>query len=297
MEIGVHIPQVGPLAAKDNVATFARAADDTGFDGIWVFDHVVLQKEQQSKYPYSPDGSLGFPPTMDFLEPLALLAYLAGITKRAQLGTSVLVLPMRQPVLHAKFMSTIDALSGGRFILGAGVGWWKQEFEALGVPFERRGARMDECLQLVRQLWEREYTDFKGEFYECVDWTCNPKPARPGGIPIWLGGESKGQLQRIGKYADGWLATLRSVPKLKEDFAIAQEAASKAGRDPSKLVIAVEGAGFLAPDRLDKAAEGLGKLREMGVHHAILGVHPAHMANAPALFEEFAAKHMAAARG
>ena len=94
-----------------------------------------------------------------------------------------------------------------------------------------------------------------------------------------------------------WLATLRSVPQLKEDFAIAQEAASKAGRDPSKLVIAVEGAGTLAPDRLEKAAEGLGRLREMGVHHAIMGVHPAHMANAAGLFEEFSAKHMAAARG
>ncbi len=227
MEIGVHVPQVGPLAAKDNVATFARAADDTGFDGIWVFDHVVLQKEQQSRYPYSADGSLGFPPTLDFLEPLTQLAFLAGITKRAQLGTSVLVLPMRQPVLHAKIMATIDFLSGGRFILGAGVGWWKQEYEALSVPFERRGARMDECLELVRQQWSREYVDFRGRFYECVDWACNPKPVRPGGIPIWLGGESKKQLERIGKFGDGWLATLRSVPQLMDDFAIAQQAATR----------------------------------------------------------------------
>jgi probable F420-dependent oxidoreductase len=297
MEIGVHIPQVGPRANRDNVAAFARAADDAGFDGIWVFDHVVLQKEQQSKYPYSPDGSLGFPPTLDFLEPLTQLAFLAGITSRVKLGTSVLVLPMRQPVLHAKIMATIDFLSGGRFILGAGVGWWKQEFEALGVPFERRGARMDECLQLVRQLWTREYVDFKGEFYECANWACNPKPVRPDGIPIWLGGESRKQLERIGSYGDGWLATLRSVPKLKDDFAFAQEAAAKAGRDPSALVIAIEGAGVLAPDRLEQAAEGLGRLREMGVHHAIVAVHPRHMDRAAPLFEEFAAKHLAAARG
>ena len=297
MEIGLHIPQVGPLAAPDTIATFARAADDAGYDGLWVFDHVVLQKEQQSKYPYSADGSLGFPPTMDFLEPLTLLTFLAGITKRARLGTSVLVLPMRQPVLHAKIMATIDHLSGGRFVLGAGVGWWKQEYEALGVPFERRGARMDECLQLVRALWTQEFASFKGEFYECVDWACNPKPARAEGIPIWLGGESRKQLERVGKYADGWLATLRSVPKLKDDFAIAQEAASNAGRDPSKLVIAIEGAGILAPDRLEKVAEGLGRLREMGVAHAILGVHPAHMANASPLLEEFASKHLAAAKG
>jgi probable F420-dependent oxidoreductase len=294
MEIGLHIPQVGPFAARENVAAFAKAVDDAGFDSIWLYDHVVLQKEQQSKYPYSPDGSLGFPPTLDFLEPLTLAAYLAGITTRVKIGTSVLVLPMRQPVLHAKIMSTIDHLSGGRFVLGAGVGWWKQEFEVLGVPFERRGARMDECLQLVRALWTDEYVNFKGEFYECVDWACNPKPK---GIPIWLGGESKGQLRRIGKYADGWLATLRSAPTMKDDMDIAREAASKAGRDPSKLIIAIEGAGFLSPDRLEQTAEGLAKARELGVSHAIMGVHPRHLGNAAPVIEEFASKYLAAARG
>jgi probable F420-dependent oxidoreductase len=287
MEIGLHVPQVGPLASRDNIAAFARAADDAGFDGLWVFDHVVLQKEQQSTYPYSPDGTLGFPPTMDFLEPLTLLAFLAGHTKRARLGTSVLVLPMRQPVLHAKIMATIDALSGGRFVLGAGVGWWQQEFEVLSVPFEKRGKRMDECLQLVRALWTEEFVRFKGEFYEAVDWACNPKPQRPGGIPIWLGGESRKQLERVGKYADGWLATAKSLPSLKDDFAVAQQAASKAGRDPSKLVIGLEGAGTLKPENVEKTADRLARLKEMGIHHAILGVHPAHMAAPAAVIEAF----------
>ena len=297
MEVGVHVPQVGPLASRENVSAFAKAADDAGFDGLWVFDHVVLQKEQQSKYPYSADGSLGFPPTMDFLEPLTQLAFLAGVTKRARLGTSVLVLPMRQPVLHAKIMATIDHLSGGRFVLGAGVGWWKQEFETLSVPFEKRGKRMDECLQLVRALWTEEFVDFKGEFYECVDWACNPKPARPDGIPIWLGGESRKQLERVGKYGDGWLATAKSLPTLKDDWEFAQEAASKAGRDPSKLRLTIEGGGMLAPDGLDKAAEGLSGLKEMGVFHAIVVVHPRQAANAAPLLEEFGSKHLKALQG
>jgi len=288
MEIGVHVPQVGPLANAKVIGEFAQAADDAGFDALWVFDHVVLQKEQQSKYPYSPDGSLGFPPTLDFLEPLTLLSWLAGITKRVRLGTSVLVLPMRQPVLHAKIMATIDHLSGGRFILGAGVGWWQQEYEVLGVPFERRGARMDECLQLLRALWTEEFVQFKGAFYECVDWTCNPKPARPGGIPIWLGGESRAQLRRVGKYAEGWLATARSLPTLKGDFAVAQEAAAQAGRDPAALQLAVEGGGTLKPDNIDQVVERLGRLRELGVGHAIVGVHPAHMAEARPVLEGFA---------
>ena len=292
MEIGLHVPQVGPPAAAENVATFAKAVDDAGYDGIWVFDHVVLQKDQQSKYPYSPDGKLGFPPTMDFLEPLTLLAHIAGITKNVRLGTSVLVLPMRQPVLHAKIMATIDALSGGRFVLGAGVGWWEQEFEVLSVPFERRGKRMDECLQLVRQLWTEEWVNFKGEFYDAVDWTCNPKPVQEGGIPIWLGGESKGQLRRIGKYADGWLATPKAFATMDDDFAFAKEAAVKAGRDPAALKLSLEGAGVLAPDHLEQAAEGLSKLKERGIFHAILGVHPAHMMNAVPLIEEFASKYL-----
>lgn len=294
MEIGVHVPQVGPRASREGVAAFARAADDAGFDGLWVFDHVVLQKEQQSKYPYSPDGSMGFPPTMDFLEPLALCSWLAGITSRARIGTSVLVLPMRQPVLHAKIMATIDHLSGGRFVLGAGVGWWKQEYETLGVPFERRGARMDECLQLVKALWSEEFVQFRGEFYECVDWACNPKPARPEGIPIWLGGESKKQLDRVGKYADGWLATAKSLPTLKEDFARAQQAAEKAGRDPAALKLSLEGAGALTPDNLDQTAAGLARLKDMGIFHAVIGVHPRHMAEAPAILKEFGEKHLPA---
>ena len=293
MEIGIHIPQVGPPAATDNVAAFAKTADDAGYDGIWVFDHVVLQKDQQSRYPYSPDGKLGFPPTMDFLEPLTLLAFLAGITKRVKLGTSVLVLPMRQPVLHAKIMATIDVLSGGRFVLGAGVGWWKEEFEVLSVPFERRGKRMDECLQLIRALWTDEWVDFKGEFYEAVDWTSNPKPVQEGGIPIWLGGGSKGQLRRIGQYADGWLATPLSMATLDSDFEIAKQAAIDAGRDPDNLKIAIEGAGVLIPNESGRAAESLANLKEKGISHAILGVDPRHMRDAGAVIEEFASKHIA----
>ena len=297
MEIGLHVPQVGPFANKENVATFAKAADDAGFDGLWVFDHVVLQKEQESQYPYSADGKLGFPPTMDFLEPLTQLAFLAGITKRVRLGTSVLVLPMRQPVLHAKIMATIDFLSNGRFVLGAGIGWWKQEFEVLSVPFERRGKRMDECLQLLKALWTEEFVNFKGEFYQAVDWTCNPKPVQPGGIPIWLGGESRGQLRRVGKYADGWHATPKSMATLQEDFGFAKEAAVAAGRDPDKLTLSIEGAGVLVPGETGQAAESCARFKEMGVSHAVLSVHPRHMGDSAPIIEEFASKHLKELQG
>jgi len=291
MEIGVRLPQVGPFAKPEVIARFARAAEEAGFDGLWVFDHVVIRKEQGSRYPYSADGRLGFNPTLDFLEPLTLLAWAAGVTSRIRLGTSVLVLPMRQPVLHAKILATIDHLSGGRVVLGGGVGWWKEEFEVLGVPFERRGKRTEEWLQLVKALWTEEWGQFRGEFYECVDWTCNPKPVN-GTIPIWLGGESTNQLRRVGRYADGWLATAKSLPELESRFAVAQEAARAAGRDPKQLVLALEGAGAISPESMEETAQRLEQLAARGVRHAICLVDPRRMAEAEAILAEFGRKYL-----
>ena len=291
MKIGLHIPQVGPAARHDVIGPFARGAEEAGFDSLWVFDHVVLQREQESKYPYSPDGKMGFNPQLDFLEPLTLLTYLSGITSRVDLGTSVLVVPMRHPVLHAKILATMDRLSGGRIILGAGVGWWRQEYEVLNVPFERRGKRMDEALQLMQSLWSDEWVDFRGEFYEAVDWTSNPKPA-PGGIRLWLGGESRQQLERVGKFADGWLATAKSIATLDNDLRIARDAAEKAGRDPSRILVAIEGAGAIGSDNGAQMAEQLAALAARGVSHAICLVHPREVANAPDVIARFGADHL-----
>ena len=293
MKVGLHIPQVGPFAKPEVIAPFAKAADEAGFDSLWVFDHVVLQKDQESQYPYSVDGKMGFPPAMDFLEPLTLLTYLSGITSKVQLGTSVLVLPMRHPVLHAKILATMDHLSNGRVILGAGVGWWKQEFEVLGVPFEKRGKRMDECIELMQALWRDDWVTYRGEFYECVDWTCNPKPAN-GHIPLWLGGESCQQMERVGKYADGWHATTKSLPTLRDDFRVAEDAASKAGRDPGELVLTLEGAGVIGSQRMAETAERLAEIAAKGVSHAICVVNPKENAGAPEILRQFGAEHLGA---
>lgn len=293
MKVGLHIPQVGPFAKPEVIAPFARAADEAGFDSLWVFDHVVLQKEQESQYPYSVDGKMGFPPGMDFLEPLTLLTYLSGITSKVHLGTSVLVVPMRQPVLNAKILATMDHLSNGRIILGAGVGWWKEEFEVLGVPFEKRGKRMDECLELMQALWRDEWVTFRGEFYECVDWTCNPKPVN-GHIPLWLGGESRQQMERVGKYADGWQATTKSLPTLQEDFSRAQDAASKAGRNPADLVLTLEGAGLIGSQGMRESAERIAAAAEKGVSHVICVVNPRENAGAPEILRQFGAEHLGA---
>jgi probable F420-dependent oxidoreductase len=283
-----RIPQVGPVARPDVIGPLP-VPSRRALDSLWVFDHVVLQKEQESKYPYSADGKMGST-QLDFLELLTPLTYLAGITSRVQLGTSVLVAPMRQPVLHAKIPPPWTALQRA-VILGAGVGWWKQEFEVLGVPWERRGKRMDECLQLMKALWTEEWVNFKGECYEAVDWTCNPKPVN-GTIPVLLGGESRQQLERVGKYADGWLATARSLPTLEGAFQVAKDAAEKGGRDPGALTIAIEGAGFIGSENMGLACEQLAQLAGRGVAHAICTVNPREYAGAVDIIRRFGEEYL-----
>ena len=290
MKIGVYLPQVGPGGTRENMLECAAAVEECGFDSIWVFDHVVLQKEQESAYPYAADGRLAIPPTVDFLEPLTTLAFVAAATSRVELGVGVLVLPMRQPVLHAKIMASIDKLAGGRFILGAGVGWWKEEFEALSVPFERRGRRMDECLELLHQCWTREYVDFQGEFYKVVDWACNPKPARP--IPVWLGGRSDQQLRRVGERADGWMANPAMLDTLRDDFARARDHAAAAGRDPERLTLAINRVAALSASDQGEAAKTLDHMRELGVHHAVVVVAPGE-SDTRKVLETFATRHLA----
>jgi probable F420-dependent oxidoreductase len=295
MEIGLNLPHVGSPATPDAITTFAQTAEAAGFDSLWVADHVVLHRDGASgRYPYSDSGEIGIRPTVNFLEPLATLMYVAGLTTQIQLGTAVLVLPMREPVLHAKWMASLDFLSNGRFICGAGVGWWKEEFDVLGVPFSERGRRMDECLELYKALWSEEFVSFDGEFYQVDGWACNPKPVRP--IPIWLGGESPQQMRRVGQYADGWLATAASKETLAEDFAAAQSAADAVGRDPTEIKLGLLGAAQLSGDKLEQAAETLIELRESGVDLAIVRLD-ARTAGYEGILQEFGDRYLADIRG
>jgi alkanesulfonate monooxygenase SsuD/methylene tetrahydromethanopterin reductase-like flavin-dependent oxidoreductase (luciferase family) len=175
-------------------------------------------------------------------------------------------------------------------IIGAGLGWAKEEFEVLGVPFERRGARFEECVRVMRALWTGEYVDFDGEFYHLDGWTSRPVPPRR--IPILVGGHGPIQMRRIGQIADGWLTHGNSVPTLKQDFEPARQAAIEAGRNPDELTIAMTGIGLLEKDALEDAAERLQRAKEAGVHHATIGIHPREMESAPDLIEAFAAKYL-----
>ena len=285
MRVGLRVPAFGWRATPGHIVAHAEAAEAHGFDSLWVSDHVVMPREHSTPY------TTRFKVEEAFLEPVALLAFLAAVTQRVELGTSVLVLPMRQPVLHAKMLATIDHLAGGRLILGAGVGWCREEFEVLSAPFARRGRRMDEILQLYRAFWTEDWVDFHGEFYEVDGWTSRPRPPRR--VPIWMGGESDAQLRRAAVWGDGWISQGRGAPRLRENIARLHAAAEAAGRDPAELTIAIHSHVTITADAMPRAAAGLAELKEAGVQHALTTVDLRETDRVPELIARFAEDHLA----
>ena len=194
---GTSVPTRGPLAGPDELRALAQRADDLGYDHIWVSDHIILPREVSSFYPYASDGVPTFLPDQPYFEPLAALNFLAGCTQRVRLGTHVLILPYRNPVLTAKMLSTLDVLSGGRVILGAGVGWMEEEFEAMGLDtYAKRGAVTDEYIELYKELWTKDTPSFDGEFYQISGSGFSPKPVQKPHPPIWIGGHTGPAIRR-----------------------------------------------------------------------------------------------------
>jgi probable F420-dependent oxidoreductase len=290
MDFGFALPGRGPLATPEILIKLARKAEKLRYSSIFVTDHVVIPSSQSAPYPYSPTGRFTGDWKNGYLEPLTLMSFLAGETSRVRLGTSVLVIPYRNPVVTAKMLATLDVLSGGRIILGAGVGWFKEEFEALHAqPFERRGAVTDEYLRLMRACWTREPVDWKGPVYGMGTVSAMPKPRQTGGIPIWVGGHTDAALRRAGELSDGWHPIGLRPPAmlLPEEFrdkvAIVRDWARKAGRDPKTITLSFRCPLEVLPQRAKPAggerqlfrgtaAEVIGDLRTyqaLGVTHFV----------------------------
>ncbi|HEX2943352.1 MAG TPA: LLM class F420-dependent oxidoreductase, partial [Rhodopila sp.] len=191
MKLGIHLPHIGRKAGPDPIRRAAMQAEALGFDDVWVSEHIIVPK----------DG--GYPPSPNFWDPVLTLTWAAAVTSRVRLGTSVLVLPLRHPLPLAKELATLQNLSGGRLILGAGVGWLEQEFDALGVPFRERGRRMDEGIAMMRAVWTQDPVTFDSNWIPAriVDMRSQPQPIAP--IPIWIGGSSDAAIRRALRL-DGW---------------------------------------------------------------------------------------------
>ncbi len=202
MKIGV-ISGFGKTATPELIATAGRMVEERGLHSIWVPEHVVFFPEYASRYPYSKDGKLPGDPD-GVLEPFTVLTYLAAHTTRIRLGTGICLVPQRSPVYTAKQVADVDFLSDGRLDFGIGIGWLREEFQALGVPWERRGARTRECIGVMKTLWCDEVSSYKGEFYTLPDCLQNPKPVQQPHPPIYFGGESDAALQRVADLGEGW---------------------------------------------------------------------------------------------
>jgi probable F420-dependent oxidoreductase len=240
MRLGLHALGIGSGARREVIDAVARAAEAEGFLRLWAGEHVVMVDRGESRYPYSADGQIAVPAAADWLDPLVGLSFAAAATRRIELATGVLLLPEHNPVLLAKQAASLDVLSGGRLNLGVGVGWSLEEFAALGVPFERRGARATEYAAAMRVLWREDVASFDGEFVAFDSVRVNPKPTRDRQIPILVGGNSDAALRRVAAWGDGWYGFyLGGVDAVRERIGVLGELCAQQERDLRDLDLAV----------------------------------------------------------
>ena len=242
MRYGFYLPTRGRTATPDDLESLVRRGEALGFASVMIADHIVFPSVVTSKYPYTVNGV--FPGQGDALEQLALMAFIAGKTERLRLVTSVMILPYRNPVATAKTLATIDVLSRGRVTVGVGVGWLREEFEALAAAdFDRRGAVSDEYIRIFKALWTQSPASFAGEFYRFDGVRCLPHPVQTPHPPIWIGGHSKAALRRVARLGDGWhpVGANPAVPlgpaDLRRDLDELSRLTEAEGRDPSTLTI------------------------------------------------------------
>ena len=227
-------------AQRAVIDAVAVAAERHGFATLWGGEHVVMVDQSASRYPYSADGRIAVPSTADWIDPLIGLSFAAAATTTIGLATGVLLLAEHNPVVVAKQVATLDRLSGGRFTLGVGIGWSREEFDTLGVPFERRGARTSEYVAAMRTLWRDDIASFAGEFVHFDRVRLNPKPVRDRGVPVMVGGNSDAALRRVVNWGDGWYGfNLPDVAAVAERVVFIQRLCGDTGRDPSDLQLAV----------------------------------------------------------
>lgn len=237
-----------------------RVAEEVGFESVWGGEHVIFPSTIESAYPYTADGKVPATPDTPIPDPLIWLAYVAAAAPTLRLGTCILILPQRNPLVLAKEIATLDHLSGGRVELGIGVGWLREEFDALGVPWERRGARTDEYVAALRAVWSDRHVEFHGDFVDFEPLTCTPRPAQGADVPILVGGDTSAAIRRAAKLADGYFPGEGTTDGLRDLIGRLSEECQRQGRDPAEVEI---NAMFSA--HMGDPAAGVAAMRNLGV--------------------------------
>ena len=257
---------------------FARLAEELGFDSVWVCDHIAWPPTVASKYPYSDDGAFASPPDLPWFDPIGSLFLVAGCTERVKLGSTVLVLGYRPPLLTAKAMASLDALSDGRVILGVGIGWMKEEFDVLSMPFDHRGARADEQLDLFRVLFTEPRPKYDGTYYTVPEIGFEPKPVR-GTVPIWVGGKSEPAFRRTARFGDAFHAAFQPVSEVAAAWRRVRELCEEQGRSPDEVRLTMrlylDPDGSMPPPKSiagspEQMIDTVGAWSEIGVDHIVL---------------------------
>ena len=289
MEYGFYLPNSGAGAEPDALADIAKLGDRLGFYCMVMPDHILQPNQINSTYPYSLTGDIlaaGQSGDGEWPEQITTLAYLAGVTERIKLVTSVMIIPYRNPILTAKMLSTLDMLSKGRLILGAGVGWMEEEFELLDAPpFAERGAVTNEYLQAFIELWTNDDPKFEGKYVNFSDITFLPKPVQKPYPPIWIGGQSKPAIRRAAHIGDCWhpVGAIPAAPlepeELAENLVLLHQYAEKAGRDPATIQVSVKAPLYDAGDSSgprrrfsgssDEVRQDIQTYSDVGVTHLI----------------------------
>ena len=240
IRVGLHALGIGPGARGPVVAAVARAAEAAGFARLWAGEHVVMVDRPASRYPYNDAGELPVPADADWLDPFVCLSFAAAATQRIEIATGIVLLPEHNPVLVAKQAASLDAMCGGRFTLGVGIGWSEEEFTALGVPFARRGARTVEYVRAMRELWQSDSASFHGRFVNFEAIRVYPKPPRDRRLPIVFGGNSDTALRRIAAHGDGWYGfNLSGIDEVADRIGVLREYCHSAERPLDALDLAV----------------------------------------------------------
>jgi len=262
MKYGLMFVNSGPFSVPETYETLVRTADEVGFESLWAVEHVVVPVGYESEYPYSPSGRMPGPENAPIPDPLVALGYAAAMTKDIKLGTGILILPQRHPAYVAKAFATLDVLSRGRALAGIGIGWLREEFDALGIAFGERVARTEEAVAAVRSLWADGPSAFEGEFYRWTDLESSPKPVQRPGVPILVGGHVEGAARRAARIGDGFFPARGDLATLAPLLDAMRDECGKTGRNPDEIEIST-GAGL--PN-----ADTVARYEDLGVSRLVM---------------------------
>jgi probable F420-dependent oxidoreductase len=266
MKFGLMFTNTGMGSTGEGAISLATTAEQIGIESLWTVEHVVVPSGYESAYPYDRSGKMaGGAEEFDLPDPLIWLAYVAAVTQKIKLATGILILPQRNPLVTAKEVASIDALSGGRMILGVGVGWLREEFDALGVPFADRGRRHDDYVEAMRALWRDDKASVHNTYASFDNCISRPRPANRA-VPIVVGGHTTKAAQRAARLGDGFFPGSGSIDELQGLFDVVRSECSATGRDPAEVEFTASSGGRT----LDEVSSRVDELVAIGVSRVIL---------------------------